>query len=64
MDALFKIFPNADKELFKHYLIRNKFKVEDALYSYGLFMWEFDKYKREIEQLKKEVETMKGGLKK
>lgn len=59
MNPLFKIFPNADNGLFDHYLRRNKNDVEKALYCYGLLLWEFDKYSKEIQELK---EYMKRGL--
>lgn len=52
--AIYEIFPNANLTHFKYDLIKNKGNVEDALYSYGLWTWEFPKYKKEIIKLKKE----------
>lgn len=51
-NELREIFPNGDEERYKHYLRMNKGNVEDALYSYGLWRWEFPKYKKEIRKLK------------
>jgi len=52
MNPLFKIFPNADLKSFEHYLKLNKGDIETALFCYGLFKFEFEKYKKEIEELK------------
>ena len=64
INAFFYIFPNGDWNLFEHKLRMNKNNVKDAIYSYGLWYCEMDKYEKEINELEQEIlYELKGGIK-